>query len=1348
MNNAEGSTMKKQNKLQTVIYITQLSLAILILASCTKSRPAAFSDYEDENLMSIEAIDGKEFPLTTEKEIAKLNSSNSDKVSTNTSQVQNFNLVKYQTEAKLMDSVPFTGKENSIYKIRYELTDSYLKVFKIAKKDLISMQEMSYAEKLNDGTFKVPLIGYPIEGYYQVKRAKNELKEETSRLTLKRELTKSTASHFKINPQGKEVFKAISKINTFPAEFFEGDWYYAETISALNYAQSKSSYGAMISADQFGNEAAKVRFKKTENALTFFNLNIDDKLNTNLQQREENQGRVISIPAKWIQYKQSDRGTDKAMAEEEDQNPAWTSRSFVQLNLSAIESAILGRGGQNEIRDIQITDDYFSFTTIAADSNMKIKHSLLRAKKSSYESKVYYTTDRNVYGFFFSNKNVVTTPDRYKEKDFESLNLVNRYNPKSEKIEFRLSEQSPAWSQPIAEEAVRQWNEAFKKAGLKTEVVFNAERAQLGDIRYNVLNLLSQPDDKFSWGGYGPSVNDPQTGERIASTANVNLNDTLNFLVEIMRRMKDAQLGLLDKAYILGSPLPSVSYANEDNTKSLDVSNTSFLKRTTEVTGKNGIGLKLVDFKSSQNNRNYGFQKLVQAEKTNIKLKYKAETIISSYGNIIDDINKNCEEVRNYISNLNSNSVEADSQTEFNLFMNCALKVSPERIVSVLLHEMGHNLGLRHNFYGSVDVANFISKHSRTSSVMEYTTSNEDRGGIGPYDIAAIRWAYAGMIEDKNGNLIQLTGQKSILDEANDKNISMKKYMFCTDENVDVVNVDPMCARSDSGTTPLEVVSQKIKDYNTSIAVSNQRRNRKNMPSAQELSISRLENYLLPLKSFYDYWRVQVASYAGQGNEYLENYTEEQYSQLLDKMSKDEKYKYIYAQYKPAADLVYSFFKMLAFLPDKYCVGQREATGPSRAGQKETRLYSFSQIKETLFNSKSINVNSCKDAEVQEYLKTVKKVTYLGEGGYSVDDQYYDLNVTKGTSIGEDYSLKLRPDVIGMQYERANAFAILSERAPMSFYSKKMNFYPNFFDEPARRIDMENVLLSRLTSGVDLKFFTKNPPAPGYSLNFMSEKHILSFYYDQFKMAHIIPGKDQVNNERMTRFSISLLYSNDLINSFKEKGIDVAVTQSFGQYYYASEKNDIAYRILKNLEVAKQVRTMKRPEFKVVQFVTDGLKAILPSQSSVKNMTFDDYLAMYQSIVKLGNQLEKTQNSETNLHFFQNVVNDYSYVVQAFNSYIQGQQLTDEKKKEFIGEYVSKSFMQAISTLNTEVIDSLNKSQSNRNFPRIETEKLTSENVNALISNVLYEIDKVYKVYDTDKEDYDAAIDLLTSTLR
>jgi hypothetical protein len=82
-------------------------------------------------------------------------------------------------------------------------------------------------------------------------------------------------------------------------------------------------------------------------------------------------------------------------------------------------------------------------------------------------------------------------------------------------------------------------------------------------------------------------------------------------------------------------------------------------------------------------------------------------------------------------------------------------------------HEMGHTMGLRHNFTGSADALNYgdrfwqirtgmpkekwdanrISEY-RYSTVMDYGSRfNSDIQGLGKYDMAAIRFGYAGVID-------------------------------------------------------------------------------------------------------------------------------------------------------------------------------------------------------------------------------------------------------------------------------------------------------------------------------------------------------------------------------------------------------------------------------------------------------------------------------------------------------------------------------------------------------------------------------------------------------------------------
>ena len=74
------------------------------------------------------------------------------------------------------------------------------------------------------------------------------------------------------------------------------------------------------------------------------------------------------------------------------------------------------------------------------------------------------------------------------------------------------------WRETI-KEAVLQWNVAFEKAGFKNaiEVKIQPDDADwdAGDIRYNVLRWTSSPNPPF--GGYGPSMVNPKTGEIIAA---------------------------------------------------------------------------------------------------------------------------------------------------------------------------------------------------------------------------------------------------------------------------------------------------------------------------------------------------------------------------------------------------------------------------------------------------------------------------------------------------------------------------------------------------------------------------------------------------------------------------------------------------------------------------------------------------------------------------------------------------------------------------------------------------------------------------------------------------------------
>ncbi|WP_394832254.1 zinc-dependent metalloprotease [Pendulispora rubella] len=102
-------------------------------------------------------------------------------------------------------------------------------------------------------------------------------------------------------------------------------------------------------------------------------------------------------------------------------------------------------------------------------------------------------------------------------------------------------------------------------------------------------------------------------------------------------------------------------------------------------------------------------------------------------------------------------------------------------ISHVISHEIGHTLGLRHNFKGSLEPI--------SSTVMDYNLT-QDRARIGdplPYDYAAIKYLYG------------------LSNEA-------PTQRFCTDPDV---LVDPECSRFDFGANPL--ADDATPGYNTAL---------------------------------------------------------------------------------------------------------------------------------------------------------------------------------------------------------------------------------------------------------------------------------------------------------------------------------------------------------------------------------------------------------------------------------------------------------------------------------------------------------------------------------------------------
>jgi hypothetical protein len=193
-------------------------------------------------------------------------------------------------------------------------------------------------------------------------------------------------------------------------------------------------------------------------------------------------------------------------------------------------------------------------------------------------------------------------------------------------------------------------------------------------------------------------------------------------------------------------------------------------------------------------------------------------------------------------------------------------------VYRVSIHEFGHNLNLRHNFYGTIDNANFRLHESPesakylekvklsaeeiektnpnrfvkvggelywaqvSSSVMDYLRLQDEYTSPKTwedYDRAAIFYAYSG-------------GKELTPD---------REYLFCTDEQT---LTSALCNRFDIGSTPSEVLLSLIDTYETGYALHNYRNGRAFWDTSGYAG--RIFTQMWSIKEFYPLWKTGFAN--------------------------------------------------------------------------------------------------------------------------------------------------------------------------------------------------------------------------------------------------------------------------------------------------------------------------------------------------------------------------------------------------------------------------------------------------------------------------------------------------------
>lgn len=728
----------------------------------------------------------------------------------------------------------FYGSKNTKYKVVFKTEGNYLILYKASK----NLEDIPHTERpiiprdkkgnyvKEDGYYMVPFVGYQVE-YCRAKTFRDaatnkkhydhypECKPEWANYDPKKQTPEQRAEdekeglkstvYLRIFRNPRTEFVYHPKQDLFPADYFDGEWFFSEG-EIESYEKEGEISPSSVKLVTIRNLTEKIEF-------------VD---NSGVVKEERHKNIYGELPVTWVDYEMNqDGGVFNKFGERlnpsNSKNP--TIRPYVMIDFQKIKNE-----KNAELVDLLVTPDYFSYvlslpvtfktknpnTGKESTFHKKIKHkySLLRKKfvsEEGFKVRKWFKNDMESYfGVFPTFPQQEKTVGDTTEGDLYKHSRMMRFHTdrKETVIRWYFSKNSTAdpFYLEIAREAMSIFNQAFQMLTKGTDksikvVLDETERKDLGDLRYNVMNLFKTEEighiglhrDGVVF-GYAPSYVNPVTGQIIGATANIILPTLLE---ESFQKVK--------------------SYTRY------------------EVFQKNK--------KTDEENKIH---------------------VVESY--LRERIQKQCTDLTNFIKEKVKKYSEGEitPETELkdkDLLLSCSEKVYRVNVLHLMLHEMGHNFGLIHNFKGSVDKDNYyesiaeikqyfpnlsdwLVKHLdsleqfsggqrklfKTSSVMDYLPimSAFALPVLGKYDLAALRFLYMNQLEDKDkyGEYIDLNIPDN-LDEQKPLSGTIlsqrKNYLYCPDwiaKNYRMSSSENfLCVSRDYGANPLEITKNYMQEY-------------------------------------------------------------------------------------------------------------------------------------------------------------------------------------------------------------------------------------------------------------------------------------------------------------------------------------------------------------------------------------------------------------------------------------------------------------------------------------------------------------------------------------------------------
>jgi hypothetical protein len=509
-----------------------------------------------------------------------------------------------------------------------------------------------------------------------------------------------------------------------------------------------------------------------------------------------------------------------------------------------------------------------------------------------YKALSYPISDEGEFGFF-------TTDTKKYDVAFNRLEkmksqYMNRWNPDRKEINYYLTDNfdKPEFAaiKKATQTAFDRVNAGLKTAGVDLKLnLKGTDHKSPGDIRNSMIVLVEDPVIAGPL-GYGPSVANPRTGEIMSARVAMYYGNLLSGIKmtydEVVRELRRTESGLaalktrpqlsdsMDKAHMapaLRAETAKKEAAKMSDSKTLwarvqEVKNRkatqhSAAKMATNPAISQKLNLSAKDLHTMSQKQVERL--LLRSDKTTMAK--DALAAMSKYCNYPSELFPFNEAVKTGLQAKLGQDLKLWKDLDEKEKSEVIALIAPEIWIPTLVHELGHNLGLRHNFGGSEDKDNFYTaeelnkmgiKHKVPyASVMDYGYSELNvLPTLGKYDIAALRFGYKREVEAKNGTMVKLHDNQTLnqLKSMDTSLAELKEYRYCSDEHVEV---NPNCKRFDEGTNAPEIVAFLEKSYEEMYSVRNFRNGRESFSKMTD------PGYAARIRSNFGYIRAFMERY-------------------------------------------------------------------------------------------------------------------------------------------------------------------------------------------------------------------------------------------------------------------------------------------------------------------------------------------------------------------------------------------------------------------------------------------------------------------------------------------------------